>query len=179
MHYALANPTPIAAPSHINLGSNLPFMARLNLPNLARLKNDPIHHQDFWPPMPTKLPSDIPNFEGKAEECPQNHIMTFHLWCSSNSIVEDSIKLRLFQCTLTGAMAKWYIELPQAKYPDFNFLAFMLLQYFQLPVRYDEGVEILLSCRQNTTTHIIDHIHEWRRCHSLCKIQLDDRIFLD
>ena len=129
--------------------------------------------------MQTKLPSDIPKFEGKAGECPQNHIMTFHLLCSSNNIIDDSIRLRLFQCTLTGAAAKWYIELPQAKYPDFNSLDFMFLQYYQLPVRYDEGVEILLSCFQSTATHIIDHIYEWQ-CHcSLCKIQLDDRIFLD
>ena len=55
----------------------------------------------------------------------------------------------------------------------------MFLQYFQLPVRYDEGVEILLSRLQSTVTHITDHIHEWRRCRSLCKIQLDHRIFLD
>ena len=137
-------------------------------------------HQDFWPPMLTKLPSDIPKFEGKAGECPQNHIMTFHLlWCSSNSIVEDSIRMRLFQCTLTGATAKWYIELPQANYPDFNSLAFMFLQYFQLPIRYDKGVEILLSYRQNNTTHITDHIHEWRKLHSLRKIQLNNKIFLD
>ena len=80
VHYAPTNPTTMAAPSHINLGSNLPFMAHLNLFDLARLTNDPIHHQTFWPPMPTKLPSDIPKFEGKAGECPQNHIMTFHLW---------------------------------------------------------------------------------------------------
>ena len=111
--------------------------------------------------MPTKLPSDIPNFEGKARECPQNHIMTFHLWCSSNSIVDNSIMLRLFQCTLTGATTKWYVELLQAKYLDFNSLDFMFLQYFQLLVRYDEGVEILLSCHQSTATHITDHIHEW------------------
>ena len=55
----------------------------------------------------------------------------------------------------------------------------MFQQYFYLPIRYDEGVEILLSCHQNTATHIIDHIHEWRRCRILCKIKLDDRIFLD
>ena len=55
----------------------------------------------------------------------------------------------------------------------------MFLQYFQIPVRYDEGVEILLSCRQSTATHIADHIHEWRRRHSLYKIQIDDKIFLD
>ena len=96
MHYAPANPTTIPSPSHINLGSNLPFMAHLNLPDLALLTNDPIRDQTFWPPMPTKLPSDIPKFEGKAGDCPQNHIMTFHLWCSSNSIVDDSIRLRLF-----------------------------------------------------------------------------------
>ena len=105
--------------------------------------------------------------------------MTFHLWCLSNIIIDNSIRLRLFERTLTGAAAKWYIELPQAKYPDFNSLAFMFLQYFQLPVRYDEGVKILLSYHQSTTTHIMDHIHEWQRHRSLCKIQLDDEIFLD
>ena len=77
--------------------------------------------------MPTKLQSDIPKFEGKVEECPQNHIMTFHLWCSSSSIVDDSIRLRMFQHTLIGAAAKWYIELSQAKYLDFNSLSFMFL----------------------------------------------------
>ena len=77
--------------------------------------------------MPTKLPSDIPKFEGKAGEYPQNHIMTFHWWCSLNNIVDDSTKHRLFQRTLIGAAEKWYIELPQAKYPDFNSLAFMFL----------------------------------------------------
>ena len=55
----------------------------------------------------------------------------------------------------------------------------MFLEYFQIPIRYDEGVDILLSFHHNTATHITDHIHEWWwRC-SLCKIQLDDMIFLD
>ena len=129
--------------------------------------------------MPNKLPSDIPKFEGKAGEDTQNHIMVFHLWCSSNNIVDGSLWLRLFLCTLTSVAAKWYIELPHATYPDFSLLSSMFLQYFQLRVHYDEGVEILLSCRQNTDTHIMDHIHEWCHCRSLCKIQLDDRIFLE
>ena len=55
----------------------------------------------------------------------------------------------------------------------------MFLQYFQLPIRYDEGLEILLSYRQNTATHITKNIHEWQQQRSLCKIQLDDGIFLD
>ena len=96
VHQVPINPTTIAGPSHINLASNLPFMACINLPDLAQLTNDPIFHQTFWPPMPTKLPSDIPKFEGKVGECPQSHIMSFHLWCSSNKIIDDSIRLRLF-----------------------------------------------------------------------------------
>ena len=40
-------------------------------------------------------------------------------------------------------------------------------------------MEILLSYCQSTATHITDHIHEWRRCRSLCKIELYNRIFLD
>ena len=55
----------------------------------------------------------------------------------------------------------------------------MFLQYFQLPITYDEGVDIFLSCCQNTTTHITDHIHEWWRHRSLCKINIDDMIFLE
>ena len=76
-------------------------------------------------------------------------------------------------------MAKWYIKIPHSLYPDFSSLASRFLKYFQLPIRYDEGVEILLSYQQNTTTHITDHIHEWCHHRSLCKIQLEDRIFLN
>jgi hypothetical protein len=89
----------------------LPFLETLDLPDLSRLTNDPIFHSPFWPPIPAKLPSDIPKFDGKPGEDPSNHVMTYHLWCSSNSLNDDSIHLHLFQCTLTGSAAKWYIEL--------------------------------------------------------------------
>ena len=46
-------------------------------------------------------------------------------------------------------------------------------------MHYNEDMEIMLSCRQNTATHITYHIHEWRHHRSLYKIQLDDWIFLD
>jgi hypothetical protein len=65
----------------------------LNIPDLTKLTNDPILHDPTWPAMPTKLPSDIPKFEGKAGNDPANHVMTFHLWCSSNIIMDDSIRL--------------------------------------------------------------------------------------
>jgi hypothetical protein len=71
----------------------LPFLATLHLPDLTRLLNDPICHDPRWPPMPTKLPSDIPKFEAKPNEDPGDHVTTFHLWCSSNSLKDDSIQL--------------------------------------------------------------------------------------
>jgi hypothetical protein len=88
---------------------HFPFLETLDLLVLSRLTNDPIFHSPFWPPIPAKLPSDIPKFDGKPGEDPSNHVMTYHLWCSSNSLNDDSICLHLFQCTLTGSVVKWYI----------------------------------------------------------------------
>ena len=42
----------------------LPFLATLNLPDLSRLTNDLVAHDLAWPVVPTKLPSNIPKFEG-------------------------------------------------------------------------------------------------------------------
>ena len=84
----------------------LPFLATLNLPNLLRLMNDPVSHDLACPVIPNKLPSDIPKFEGKVGEDPSEHVTTFHLWCSSNSLHDDSIHLRLFQRTFTGPTLK-------------------------------------------------------------------------
>ena len=93
---------------HVN--RQLPFFATLDLPDLSRILNDPIHHSPQWPAIPAKLPSNIPKFDGKVGEESNNHVMTFHLWCSFNSLMDDSIHLRLFQRTLTGSAVKWYIE---------------------------------------------------------------------
>ena len=87
----------------------IPFFATLNLPDLSRLTNDPVSHDPTWPAIPNMLPSDRPKFEGKIGEDPSEHVTTFHLWCSSNSLHEELIRLRFFQCTLTGPAAKWYI----------------------------------------------------------------------
>jgi len=154
----------------------LPFIATLDLPDLTRLTNDPINYLPFWPPMPSKLPSDIPKFEGKSGEDPSNHVMTYHLWCASNSISDDSIRLRLFQRTLIGLAAKWYIELPRASFYNFSQLATSFLTHFQLPVRYDNGTELLTSLKQSTSTYISDHIHEWRRRRRLVKVFIPDQI---
>jgi hypothetical protein len=141
----------------------IPFLAMLNLPDLSKLMNDLVSHDPTWPPVPTKLPSDIPKFEGKNGEDPGDHVTTFHLWCSSNSLNHDSIRLRLFQCTLIGVASQWYIELPRGTYGSFHQLVLAFLNHFQLPIRYDVGLELLSTLRQNTDTHISDHIQEWRR----------------
>ena len=69
----------------------LPFLATLNLPDLSILTNDPVAHDPAWPDVPTKLPSDIPKSEGKPGEDLSKHVTTFHLWCSSNSLHQDSM----------------------------------------------------------------------------------------
>ena len=108
--------------------------------------------------MPNKLPSDIPKFEGKSGEDPSNHVMTYHLWCASNSLINDSIRLRIFQRILIGLAAKWYIELPQGSFNNFNALATDFLTHFQLPVRYENGTELLNSLKQSMSMYISDHI---------------------
>ena len=85
----------------------LPFLAMLYLPDLSKLMNDHVSHDPTWSLVPTKLPSDIPKFEGKNGEDHGDHVTTFHLWCSSNSLNDDSICLRLFQRTLIGVAEKW------------------------------------------------------------------------
>jgi hypothetical protein len=158
-------PTGLPPQSHQypQVNRQLPFLATLDLPDLSRILNDPIRHSPQWPVIPAKLPSDIPKFDGKAREDLNNHVMTFHLWCSSNSLMDDSVRLRLFQRTLTGSAAKWYIELPRGFFSDFNTLAMAFLTHYQLPICYDTGMEILTSFKQTKGTHISDHIHEWRR----------------
>ena len=129
--------------------------------------------------MPNKLPNDIPKFEGKPGEDPSNHVMTYHLWCASNSIIDDSIRLRLFQRTLIGLVAKWYIELPRSSFHNFSQLATAFLTHFKLPVRYDNGTELLSSLKQSTSTYISDHIHEWRRRRRLVKVYIPDQILAE
>jgi len=50
--------------------------------------------------------NDCQKLEGKSKEEPQAHAMASHLWCSSNSYIYDSVRVRLFQRTLMGAAVK-------------------------------------------------------------------------
>ena len=93
--------------------------------------------------------------------------------------MDDSIHLRLFQRTLTGTAAKWYIELPTNFFTDYGTLAMAFLTHFQLPIRYETGTELLTSLRQNTSTHISDHVHEWRRRRRLIRAKIPDQLLAD
>jgi len=99
--------------------TKLPFLATFELPNLSKMMNDPIRHHFAWPPVSVKIRTYILKFDGKTGEDPANHITTYHLWCVSNSFLDESIKLRLFPRTLIGNVAKWFIEIPSAAF--FNF----------------------------------------------------------
>jgi hypothetical protein len=157
----------------------MPYLASLNILDLTKITNDPILHDLTWPAMPTKLPSDIPKFEGKTGDNLANHIMTFHLWFSSNNIMDESVRFRLFHHTLTGPSTKWYVEEKYGSHVTFESLDKEILTFFQLPIRQDNGLEILSEFKQTFTTHIDDHIHEWHRRRSLCKDEATKQQFLN
>jgi hypothetical protein len=155
------------------------YLASLNIPDLTKLTNDPILHDPTWPNMPSKLPSNIPKFEGKPGEYPANHVMTFHLWCSLNNIMDDSIRLRLFQINLTSPSTKWYVDKKLGSHVTFESLAKAFLSFFQLPVHHDTCLEILSDFKKTTAIDIVDHIHEWHRQHCLCKEETTKEQHLD
>jgi hypothetical protein len=158
---------------------HLPFLAMLNMPDLSKLMNDPMSHDPTWPPIPTKLLSHIPKFEGNNGKDPGDHVTTFHLWCSSNSLNHDSIRLRLFQCTLIGVASKWYIELPRGTYGSFHQLVLAFHNQFQLPIHYDVGLKLLSTLHQGIATHILDHIQEWHRRKWLIKTPMPPTFLLE
>jgi hypothetical protein len=154
-------------PTHTMVGTNppsnlpLPYLASLNIPDLTKLTNDIILHDPTWPNMPTKLPSDILKFQGKPGEDAANHVMTFHLWCSLNNIMYDSICLSLFQINLRVSSAKWYVDEKQGSHVTFESLVKAFLSFFKLPIHHDIVLELLSEFKQTITIHIADHNHEW------------------
>ena len=61
--------------------------------------------------------------------------------------MDDSVRLKLFQRTLTGTAAKWYIELPQHSFVDFGSLETVFLTHFQISIHYEMGTDLLTSFR--------------------------------
>jgi hypothetical protein len=144
-------------PSHTMVGTppSMPYLASLNIPYLTKLTNDPILHDPTWPNMPTKLPSDIPKFEGKPREDPTNHIMSFHLWCSSNSIMEDyftyiySKELSLVPLPSGMWMRKLGPTQPLSHWRN------PFYPFFNSQCITNTGLEILSEFKQTSTIHIV------------------------
>lgn len=116
---------------------SLPYMPNWSLLNSNKIINDPLLHDHNLPPMPTKLPSNIPKFEGNPREYPTNHVPSFHMWFSSNSISKESIHLHLFQRTLTRSTTKGYVNQPHFSHSTFATLSNTFPSYFNIPLRYD------------------------------------------
>jgi len=53
------------------------------------------------------------------------------------------------------------------------------LTHFQFPIRYETGTDLLTPLRQSTSTHISNHIHEWRRRRRLIKAPIPNQILTD
>jgi hypothetical protein len=117
--------------------SPFPYLESLNIPDLTKLTNDRILHDATFPNVPIKFPSYILKFEGKPMDDPTNHVMTLHLWFSSNNIMDDSIRLSLFQRNLIFSSTKWYVDEKAGSHVTFESLAKDFLSSFQLPVHND------------------------------------------
>jgi hypothetical protein len=50
------------------------------------------------------------------------------------------------------------------------------LMHYQFPIRYETRTEILSSFKQSSSTHISNHIHEWRRRRRLIKVPLPNQL---
>jgi hypothetical protein len=55
----------------------------------------------------------------------------------------------------------------------------VFLTHYQLPIRYETGTEILSSFKQSSSTHISDHIHEWRKRRHLIKVPIPDQVLVE
>ena len=88
--------------------------------------------------------------------------------------MDGSICLRHCQRNITRIAAKWYTELPKHSFRDFNTLAMEFLIHFHLSIRYEASTNLLTSLFQTTSTHISDHIHEWRQQRRLIKDPIPD-----
>jgi hypothetical protein len=53
------------------------------------------------------------------------------------------------------------------------------ITHYQFPIRYEIGTKLLTSLRQDTSTHISDHINEWRRSGKTIKTQILDQILME
>ena len=62
---------------------------------------------------------------------------------------------------------------------DFSALETVFLTHFQLSIRYEMGTYLLTSLCQNTSTHILYHIHEWRRRRRIIKAPILDQLLAD
>lgn len=80
---------------------------------------------------------------------------------------------------LTGPTAKWYIELPRASFDNFTSLATTFLTHFQLPIRYETGIELLTNFKQTTSTHMSNHIHEWHHRHRMVKTYVPNQLLAE
>jgi len=145
------------------------FLEKLDILYFYKLDNDLIYHNLHWPPLLHNIPVDILKFEGKQGDHLATDVTTYHLWCVSKSMVDDSAQHRLFPRTLIGNSSNWYIELPHKLANTFGALETEFLKDIKLPICYKTRENLFTILCQHTYTHISDHIHEWRHRRWLLK----------
>jgi hypothetical protein len=71
------------------------------------------------------------------------------------------------------------IELPGRTYINFNKMVLVFLNHFQMSVRCDVDIELLLALCQDKSTHMLNHIQEWCRWKRLIKSYIHPKFLLE
>ena len=53
------------------------------------------------------------------------------------------------------------------------------MTHFQLPIRYETGMELLTNLKHINATHISDHIHEWCHHRRMVKTFVPDQLLFE
>lgn len=157
----------------------LSSLATTKFPNLLRLSNDPILKKPFLVDCSYHDTYRYPKLWWWNWWGPIVNITTYHLWCVSNSLLDDSIFILLFPHTLANNTLKWFINFSTTSFNSFTTLVMSFLTHFKLHIWYEIGTKIMTSLWWNNATHIFDHIHEWGRCRWLVKAMIHYWILVD
>jgi len=163
-YFSFPNPSQLGAPPY---GSwkfvshfRLLFLEMLKFIYILSLPNNSISYNTKWHLFPTKIPLNIPNFEGKSTKYTIDHMITFHVWCSKNFLPYYSIRMRIFQRTVFTISTEWYIELKGDLFKNFNYLAIIFLNHFQLHICYDVETEMVEVVNKHNAYNMFKYIQE-------------------
>jgi len=128
------------------------------------------------------LPNYHPTSQNSMEK--MGNILTIMLWLS----IYHFILTLLWMTPSILYFYREHLQVPQRNgilrchvnsFFDFNYLSMAFLTHFQFPIQYETDTDILNSLLKSSSTHIPNHIHEWRWQRRLIKAPIPDQLLMD